>query len=57
MLVIGRNWIVGPGGNPLVYWWTFVPVTLALVFFSLGWNFLGDSLNEWLNPRRVNSIS
>jgi peptide/nickel transport system permease protein len=57
MLVIGRNWIVGPGGNPLVYWWTFVPVTLALVFFSLGWSFLGDSLNEWLNPRRVNSIS
>ena len=51
MLAIGRNWIVGPGGNPLVYWWTFVQVTLALIFFSLNWNFLGASMNEWLNPR------
>lgn len=52
MLSLGRSWVVGVAGNPFVYWWTFVPVTLTLICFSLGWNFLGDGLNEWLNPRR-----
>jgi len=53
LLSRGRNWIVGPGGNPLMYWWTYVPATLALILFSISWNFLGDSLNEWFNPRKM----
>jgi peptide/nickel transport system permease protein len=53
LLVSGRDWIVGPGGNPLAYWWVFVPATLALVFFGVGWNLLGDGLNDALNPRTV----
>jgi peptide/nickel transport system permease protein len=53
LLSRARNWVVGPGGNPLVYWWTYVPATLLLILFSASWNFLGDSLNERLNPRRV----
>lgn len=52
LLASSRNWIVGPGGNPFTYWWTYLPVVLALILFSLGWNFIGDSLNEWLNPRK-----
>jgi peptide/nickel transport system permease protein len=52
LLATARNWIVGPGGNPLVYWWTYLPAVLALILFSVGWNFTGDSLNEWLNPRK-----
>jgi peptide/nickel transport system permease protein len=29
ILATGRRWIIAPGGNPLTYWWVFVPVTLA----------------------------
>ncbi len=50
LLASGRDWIIGPGGNPLAYWWVFLPATLALVFFGIGWNLLGDGLNDALNP-------
>lgn len=53
LLATARDWIVGPGGNPLVYWWTYLPATLVLILFSISWNFVGDSLNEWLNPRKL----
>jgi peptide/nickel transport system permease protein len=53
LLARARNWVVGPGGNPFVYWWTYIPATLLLILFSASWNFLGDSLNERLNPRKV----
>jgi peptide/nickel transport system permease protein len=48
MLVQGRDWIVGPGGNPLTYWWTYVPATAALLLFGVGWNMLGDGLHAQL---------
>ena len=51
LLVLGRNWIIGPGGNILTYWWLFVPVTIALVLFGIAWNLLGDFFNELLDPR------
>jgi peptide/nickel transport system permease protein len=51
LLVTSRNWIIGIGGNPLTYWWVYIPPTLALIFFGIGWNLLGDGLNDWLNPR------
>jgi len=51
LLVAARDWVIGPGGNPLTYWWVFMPATLALVGFSIGWNLLGDGLNTALNPR------
>lgn len=51
ILAIGRRWIIGPLNNPLGYWWVFLPITLALVLFGIGWNLLGDGLNDWLNPR------
>lgn len=53
LLSLSRDWIIGPGGNPLVYWWTYMPTTLALILFSVSWNFIGDSLNVWLNPRKL----
>jgi peptide/nickel transport system permease protein len=46
MLAQGRNWILGPGGNLLTYWWTFLPPTLAVMVFGIAWNMLGDSLND-----------
>ncbi|HEX9012457.1 MAG TPA: ABC transporter permease, partial [Anaerolineaceae bacterium] len=51
LLAIGHKWILGQGGNPLQYWWVFLPITAALVFFGIGWNLLGDYLNDLLNPR------
>ncbi len=51
ILVIGRDWVIGPGGNPLVYWWVFLPATIVIILFGIGWNLLGDGLNTALNPR------
>ncbi|MBN1177861.1 MAG: ABC transporter permease [Anaerolineae bacterium] len=50
MLILGRNWVIGPGGDPFLFWWTYLPVTAALVMFGIGWNLLGDGLNAFLNP-------
>lgn len=51
LLASGRDYVIGMGGNPLAYWWVFVPVTLSLILFAIGWNLLGDGLNDMLNPR------
>jgi peptide/nickel transport system permease protein len=50
VLVTSRDYIIGVGGNPFQYWWTFVPVSLALILFGVAWNLLGDGLNTLLNP-------
>jgi peptide/nickel transport system permease protein len=52
MLATGRNWVIGPGGSIFRFWWVFVPATLALVLFGIGWNLLGDGLNDFLDPRQ-----
>ena len=52
LLSRGRDWIIGPGGNPFTYWWVYLPATLALILFGLGWNMLGDGLNDFINPRK-----
>jgi peptide/nickel transport system permease protein len=49
-LVLGRDWIYAPQGM-LTYWWVFLPATLVLILFGIGWNLLGDGLNDALNPR------
>lgn len=51
MLVGGRDYIIGLGGNPFSYWWVFLPIALAIILFGIGWNLLGDGLNTALNPR------
>jgi len=51
ILTIGRDWILGPGGGIITYWWVYVPATLALIMFGIGWNLLGDGLSELLDPR------
>jgi peptide/nickel transport system permease protein len=52
MLVTSRDFVIGYGGNPFIYWWSFVPISLALILFSMGWNLLGDGLNDALNPHQ-----
>ena len=50
MLVTSRDYVIGLSGNPFAYWWTFIPISLALILFGVGWNLLGDGLNAALNP-------
>ena len=49
-LLSGRDWIFSPKGI-VTYWWVFLPVTVALILFGIGWNMLGDGLIDALNPR------
>jgi peptide/nickel transport system permease protein len=51
ILVMGKDWVLGPGGGILKYWWVYAPATLALILFGIGWNLLGDGLSEVLDPR------
>lgn len=51
ILQMGNKWIIGPGGSVLNHWWVFLPITVAIVLFGIGWNLLGDELNVWMNPR------
>lgn len=53
LLAQGRDWIISPGGGIFTYWWVFLPATLALILFGVGWNLLGDGLNDVLNPREM----
>ena len=51
MIQFSRNWIVGPPGNPLAYWYTVTIPGLFILFFVLGWNLLGDAFRDILDPR------
>ena len=53
MLAQGRNWVLGPGGNLLTYWWVFLPPTITVMLFGIAWNMLGDSLSEVFDPRSL----
>ncbi len=51
MISFSRNWIVGPPGNPLAYWYTVTIPGLFILLFVLGWNLLGDAFRDILDPR------
>ncbi len=48
----GRDWVIGLHGNPFTYWWVYLPTSLAIVLFSVGFGLVGDGLNALLNPHR-----
>lgn len=50
MLSQGRNWVIGPGGSLMKYWWVWLPPTLAVMAFGIAWNMFGDGLNDVLEP-------
>ncbi len=50
-LYYARDYLVGVGSNFVAHWWVYLPITLALILFSVGWNLIGDGLNDLLNPR------
>jgi peptide/nickel transport system permease protein len=51
MVQFARNWIIGPTGNPLAYWYAVTIPGLFILFFVLGWNLLGDAFRDILDPR------
>jgi len=53
MLSQARDWVIGPGGSLLTYWWVFLPPTLAVMVFGIAWNMLGDGLSDVLDPRSL----
>ena len=53
MLAQARDWVIGPGGSLLTYWWVFIPPTLAVMVFGIAWNMLGDGLSDVLDPRAL----
>jgi len=56
LLAIGRDWIIGPGGSLTAYWWIYGPVTAALLLFGIGWNLLGDGVNDLIAGRRSPTV-
>jgi peptide/nickel transport system permease protein len=50
ILANGRDWVIGPGGNVMAYWWVFIPATVAVILFGIAWNLFGDGLGELLDP-------
>ncbi|MGQ9546890.1 MAG: ABC transporter permease [Dehalococcoidia bacterium] len=51
MTEFARNWMVGPPGDPLKYWYAVVTPGLFILFFVLGWNLLGDAFRDIFDPR------
>ncbi|MDY0018869.1 MAG: ABC transporter permease [Anaerolineae bacterium] len=51
ILSASRDFIIGMPGNAFDYWYTFIPCSLAILFFSIGWNLIGDGLRDALDPR------
>jgi peptide/nickel transport system permease protein len=51
MLSAARDWIITPPASAFAYWYTYVPVSAAVVLFSVGWNLIGDGLRDVFDPR------
>ncbi|MDQ3398779.1 MAG: ABC transporter permease [Deinococcota bacterium] len=50
MISFARNWILGPPGQPLAYWYVSFWPGLIIVLFGLGWNLLGEAFRDMLDP-------
>lgn len=51
MLSLSRDWVVAAGQNPFEHWHAYLPASLAVVLFAIGWNLIGDGLRDLLDPR------
>jgi peptide/nickel transport system permease protein len=46
--------MIAAGQSKFEYWWAATFPGLAILSVVLGFNFLGDGLQDWLNPRLRN---
>jgi peptide/nickel transport system permease protein len=51
ILGAARDWIIGPPVRAFEHWYTYMPVSLAIVLFSSGWSLVGDGVRDALDPR------
>jgi len=51
MVALARNYIVGPPGDPLKFWFTIVIPGGCIVLFVLAWNLIGDALRDAFDPK------
>ncbi|HUX11509.1 MAG TPA: ABC transporter permease [Spirochaetia bacterium] len=52
MVSTARNWIVGPAGARLAYWYVVFIPGFAIALFVLGWNLLGDAARDVFDPKQ-----
>jgi peptide/nickel transport system permease protein len=53
MVSFARAFIIGPSGDPFGYWYVSFFPALFILLYSVGWNLLGDSLRDALDPREL----
>lgn len=51
MLSASRDWIIGSSTNRFEFWYTYIPPTVTIVLFTVGWSMIGDGLRDSLDPR------
>lgn len=51
LLNLARNWIVGPPGAPLKFWFVHIIPGLFIFLYVLGWMLLGDAFRDIMDPR------
>lgn len=51
LLNLARNWIVGPPGAPLKYWFVHIVPGIFIFTYVLGWMLLGDAFRDVMDPR------
>jgi len=51
MVALARNYIVGPPGDPLKFWFAIVIPGSCIVLFVLAWNLIGDALRDAFDPK------
>ncbi|HUZ17429.1 MAG TPA: ABC transporter permease [Spirochaetia bacterium] len=51
MVSSARNWIIGPAGDRLAYWYVVFIPGFVIALFVLGWNLLGDAARDVFDPR------
>ena len=51
MLSISRDWVVSGGGNAFKYWFTYIPISVALILMATGWSVFGEGLIKLLDPK------
>ncbi len=51
LVQFAQAWIQGPPGAPFAYWYVSFFPGLTILLFSLGWNLLGDALQDAFDPR------
>jgi len=51
MVSMCRDWIVGPPGDRLAYWYVVFTPGFVIAMFVLGWNLLGDAARDVFDPK------